>query len=150
MHLVDPGVEPYKPKKGQANVLMAVGLQVRILLNSATRTLNVLFSRETVKLRPAPNSRFTIRNVVSSQQLFAPIPSVRGHSTRRGNPPQKPRSLTLVPTRRRIPSQLLRKVWQSSRRSASRSSSSIPLVGTSKNQSFSRRWSKSERRSTQI
>ena len=27
--LVDPGVEPYKPKKGQANVIMAVGLQVR-------------------------------------------------------------------------------------------------------------------------
>ncbi|KAJ7285770.1 SRP54-type protein [Mycena rebaudengoi] len=27
VHLVDPGVEPYKPKKGQANVLMAVGLQ---------------------------------------------------------------------------------------------------------------------------
>ncbi|VDB83048.1 unnamed protein product [Peniophora sp. CBMAI 1063] len=25
--LVDPGVEPYKPKKGQANVIMAVGLQ---------------------------------------------------------------------------------------------------------------------------
>lgn len=25
--LVDPGVEPYKPKKGQSNVLMAVGLQ---------------------------------------------------------------------------------------------------------------------------
>jgi hypothetical protein len=30
VHLVDPGVEPYKPKKGQANVLMAVGLQVRV------------------------------------------------------------------------------------------------------------------------
>jgi signal recognition particle subunit SRP54 len=27
--LVDPGVEPYKPKKGHANVIMAVGLQVR-------------------------------------------------------------------------------------------------------------------------
>jgi signal recognition particle subunit SRP54 len=27
--LVDPGVEPYKPKKGQSNVIMAVGLQVR-------------------------------------------------------------------------------------------------------------------------
>ncbi|KAJ7940569.1 SRP54-type protein [Mycena leptocephala] len=27
VHLVDPGVEPYKPKKGQPNVLMAVGLQ---------------------------------------------------------------------------------------------------------------------------
>ena len=27
--LVDPGVEPYKPIKGQSNVLMAVGLQVR-------------------------------------------------------------------------------------------------------------------------
>jgi signal recognition particle subunit SRP54 len=26
--LVDPGVEPYKPKKGQSNVIMAVGLQV--------------------------------------------------------------------------------------------------------------------------
>lgn len=29
VHLVDPGVEPYKPKKGQTNVIMAVGLQVR-------------------------------------------------------------------------------------------------------------------------
>jgi signal recognition particle subunit SRP54 len=29
VHLVDPGVEPYKPKKGQPNVIMAVGLQVR-------------------------------------------------------------------------------------------------------------------------
>lgn len=29
VHLVDPGGEPYKPKKGQPNVLMAVGLQVR-------------------------------------------------------------------------------------------------------------------------
>ncbi|KAF9053770.1 signal recognition particle protein [Hymenopellis radicata] len=27
VHLVDPGVEPYKPKKGQTNVIMAVGLQ---------------------------------------------------------------------------------------------------------------------------
>lgn len=26
--LVDPGIEPYKPKKGQPNVIMAVGLQV--------------------------------------------------------------------------------------------------------------------------
>ena len=26
--LVDPGVEPYKPKKGHSNVIMAVGLQV--------------------------------------------------------------------------------------------------------------------------
>ena len=25
---MDPGVEPYKPKKGQSNVIMAVGLQV--------------------------------------------------------------------------------------------------------------------------
>ena len=29
VQLVDPGVEPYKPKKGQPNVIMAVGLQVR-------------------------------------------------------------------------------------------------------------------------
>ena len=29
--LVDPGVEPYKPKKGQSNVIMAVGLQVRVI-----------------------------------------------------------------------------------------------------------------------
>jgi len=29
VHLVDPGVEPYKPKKGQPNVIMLVGLQVR-------------------------------------------------------------------------------------------------------------------------
>ncbi|KAG5220597.1 Signal recognition particle [Salix suchowensis] len=27
VNLVDPGVEPYKPKKGQSNVIMAVGLQ---------------------------------------------------------------------------------------------------------------------------
>ncbi|KAH8833635.1 SRP54-type protein [Flagelloscypha sp. PMI_526] len=27
VYLVDPGVEPYKPKKGQVNVIMAVGLQ---------------------------------------------------------------------------------------------------------------------------
>ncbi|KAL4077083.1 SRP54-type protein [Scleroderma yunnanense] len=27
VHLVDPGIEPYKPKKGQPNVIMAVGLQ---------------------------------------------------------------------------------------------------------------------------
>ncbi len=26
--LVDPGVEPYKPKKNHPNVIMAVGLQV--------------------------------------------------------------------------------------------------------------------------
>jgi signal recognition particle subunit SRP54 len=31
VHLVDPGVEPYKPKKGQSNVIMAVGLQVRVI-----------------------------------------------------------------------------------------------------------------------
>jgi len=29
VNLVDPGVEPYKPKKGQPNVIMAVGLQVK-------------------------------------------------------------------------------------------------------------------------
>jgi signal recognition particle subunit SRP54 len=29
VNLIDPGVEPYKPKKGQPNVIMAVGLQVR-------------------------------------------------------------------------------------------------------------------------
>lgn len=28
VHLVDPGVEPYKPTKGKTNVIMAVGLQV--------------------------------------------------------------------------------------------------------------------------
>ncbi|THH20681.1 hypothetical protein EW146_g733 [Bondarzewia mesenterica] len=27
VHLVDPGVEPYKPKKGHPNIIMAVGLQ---------------------------------------------------------------------------------------------------------------------------
>jgi signal recognition particle subunit SRP54 len=32
--LVDPGIEPYKPKKGQSNVIMAVGLQVRVLTNN--------------------------------------------------------------------------------------------------------------------
>ena len=32
--LVDPGVEPYKPKKGQTNVIMAVGLQVRRSIHS--------------------------------------------------------------------------------------------------------------------
>lgn len=45
VQLVDPGVEPYKPKKGQSNVIMAVGLQVRrsfpphplILIASATQ-----------------------------------------------------------------------------------------------------------------
>lgn len=31
VQLVDPGVEPYKPKKGQPNVIMAVGLQVSYL-----------------------------------------------------------------------------------------------------------------------
>ena len=31
VQLVDPGVEPYKPKKGHSNVIMAVGLQVCIL-----------------------------------------------------------------------------------------------------------------------
>jgi signal recognition particle subunit SRP54 len=30
VNLVDPGAEPYKPKKGQTNVIMAVGLQVCI------------------------------------------------------------------------------------------------------------------------
>jgi len=30
VNLVDPGVEPYKPKKGQSNVIMAVGLQVSL------------------------------------------------------------------------------------------------------------------------
>jgi signal recognition particle subunit SRP54 len=30
--LVDPGVEPYKPKKGQPNIIMAVGLQVQYLI----------------------------------------------------------------------------------------------------------------------
>jgi signal recognition particle GTPase len=32
VNLVDPGVEPYKPKKGQSNVIMAVGLQVSLPL----------------------------------------------------------------------------------------------------------------------
>jgi len=27
VNLVDPGIEPYKPKKGYPNVIMAVGLQ---------------------------------------------------------------------------------------------------------------------------
>jgi len=27
VNLVDPGIEPYKPKKGHPNVIMAVGLQ---------------------------------------------------------------------------------------------------------------------------
>ena len=35
--LVDPGVEPYKPKKGQSNVIMAVGLQVCCVSNSFRR-----------------------------------------------------------------------------------------------------------------
>ena len=30
--LVDPGIEAYKPKKGKPNIIMFVGLQVRLLL----------------------------------------------------------------------------------------------------------------------
>ena len=40
VHLVDPGVEPYKPKKGQSNVIMLVGLQVCIFLPLEAYNLN--------------------------------------------------------------------------------------------------------------
>ncbi|KAF8136587.1 SRP54-type protein [Boletus edulis] len=39
VNLVDPGVEPYKPKKGQPNVIMAVGLQVCFILYYQKRGL---------------------------------------------------------------------------------------------------------------
>lgn len=41
VHLVDPGVEPYKPKKGQPNVIMAVGLQVCSFVDSENIVLTV-------------------------------------------------------------------------------------------------------------
>jgi len=41
VHLVDPGVEPYKPKKGQPNVIMAVGLQVRPLPPTARHSFRL-------------------------------------------------------------------------------------------------------------
>ena len=34
--LVDPGTEPYKPKKGKPNVIMFVGLQVSLQLTTPT------------------------------------------------------------------------------------------------------------------
>ena len=33
VQLVDPGVKPYQPKKGKANVIMFVGLQGKKLFN---------------------------------------------------------------------------------------------------------------------
>lgn len=41
--LVDPGVEPYKPKKGQTNVIMAVGLQVRSSIHSLRICSNLAY-----------------------------------------------------------------------------------------------------------
>lgn len=53
--LVDPGVEPYKPKKGQPNIIMAVGLQVWFAHLRRIDTWIYQSTRETAKLRPAQN-----------------------------------------------------------------------------------------------
>jgi hypothetical protein len=78
VHLVDPGVEPYKPKKGQPNVIMAVGLQVSTSpsLRPFFRPFTVI-SREMGRPPHAQNWLFTIRNVVSSH-----VSSVRTLSAR--------------------------------------------------------------------
>lgn len=56
--LVDPGIEPYKPKKGQSNIIMLVGLQVRHKFPVFPLALNLTpryNTRETVKQQHAPN-----------------------------------------------------------------------------------------------
>lgn len=41
--LVDPGIEPWKPKKGKANVIMFVGLQGSGKTTTCTKVLHRLF-----------------------------------------------------------------------------------------------------------
>ena len=69
--LVDPGVEPYKPKKGQSNVIMAVGLQVRPYAPHVPPTLtftsSTLLYRETERQQRVLNLPFTIKSEASRQ-----------------------------------------------------------------------------------
>lgn len=102
--LVDPGVEPYKPKKGQSNVIMAVGLQVRadafIPLSSPKLILALL--RVMVKRPHVLSSLCTIRSVDSSLLLSVRIPSVPAPSTRHGSQQRKRRWHISAHTRKRI------------------------------------------------
>lgn len=53
MNLVDPGVEPYQPKKGKSNIIMAVGLQgngktttcTKVISYSSISSVSLLISR---------------------------------------------------------------------------------------------------------
>ena len=104
--LVDPGVEPYKPKKGHPNVIMAVGLQVSPSerMTEGTRLEpQALVNRVTGRQLLVPNLPFTTRNEVSSRVSSVRIPSVRVPSTKLDRVQLKPRLRTLD----HIPKQIL-------------------------------------------
>ena len=65
--LVDPGVEAYKPKKGKPNVIMFVGLQVRIL--KMVQKLHFLSLRALEKLPHAQNLPTTIKRRTGNPAL---------------------------------------------------------------------------------
>ena len=138
--LVDPGVEPYKPKKGQTNVVMAVGLQVRSSKHSLQPALKLLAIRATAKPRRAQSSQCTTKKEGSNLPSSVRIPSVPAHSIRHANRPLKPRSRTLGRTLRRTRSLSPCKAYRSSERRGSRSSLLIHQEDIGKRRSFSRRW----------
>ena len=99
--------------------------------------------RETAKLQHVRSSPSTIKGAVSSHVSFVPIPSVPVRSTRPVSLQPRRKLHTSVPTPRRTPSLLRRKVLPSSRRNVSISLLWIRLVDTSRNLSCLGRWCKS-------
>lgn len=144
VQLVDPGVEPYKPKRGHPNVIMAVGLQVSELLWQ--KYISILKgNRATEKRRPARSSQYTTRSADLNPVLSVRTRSVRVHLIKPASPQRKRRSHTLVRIPRQTPFRLPHRVSPNSRRSASRSSSSTQVGGTGKRANSSRKWCRSVR-----
>ncbi|KAJ8700319.1 Signal recognition particle [Pleurotus ostreatus] len=85
VNLVDPGVEPYKPKKGQSNVIMAVGLQGNGKTTTCTK-LAVHYQKRGLDLL-----------------LSALIPSVLVLSIKHDSRRPRPKSLTSARIRKRTP-----------------------------------------------
>lgn len=138
--LIDPGVEPYKPKKGQTNVVMAVGLQVRSSKHSLRPVLKLLAIRAMAKPRRAQSSRCITKKGGSNPPSSVRIPSAPAHSIRHANRPPKLRSRTLGRTLRQTQSPSPCKACRSSERRGSRSLLLIHQEDIGKRRSFSRRW----------
>lgn len=140
--LVDPGEEPWAPRKGKSNVVMFVGLQVRhlpsskVLENINANNVHVaFFSRALGKQPVARNSRSTTSAKDSRRDSFVRIHSEQEPLTSSGKMRQRPRSHTMAQTLKLTLSLLPMRASKSLKKRASKSSLSTLQGGTDKKRS---------------